>query len=101
MIQYVYMEKLTPNQLKTIRHIRNCLVHYGRSPSVREIMEMLGYKSPRSAALVIDSLIRQGIIKRDKDDTLRLLKDPEESKSHGRTVNLPLVGTVSDRKSVV
>ncbi len=97
MIQYVCMskEKLTLKQLKTIRHIRNCLVHYGRSPSVRGIMEILGYKSPRSASLVIDSLIKQGIIKRDKDDALRLLKDPEESKSHGRTVNLPLVGTVS------
>ena len=87
-------QKLTPKELKATRHIRNCLVHYGRSPSVREIMEVLGYKSPRSAALVIDSLIEQGIIKRDSDGDLRLLKDPEESKTHGRTVNLPLVGTV-------
>lgn len=87
-------QKLTPKESKTIRHIRNCLMHYCRSPSVREIMEVLGYKSPRSAALVIDSLIKQGIIKRDRDGALRLLKDPEETKTHGRTVNLPLVGTV-------
>lgn len=96
MIQYVYMskDKLTVNQLKALRHIRNCLVHHGRSPSVREIMEILGYKSPRSAALVINSLIEQGVIKRDGDGDLRLLKDPEETKTHGRTVNLPLVGII-------
>lgn len=87
-------EKLTSKQLKTIRYIRNCLMHYGRSPSVREIMEVLGYKSPRSAALLLNSLIKHGIIRRGQDGALRLLKDPEESKSHGRTVNLPLVGMV-------
>lgn len=96
MIQYVCMdkEKLTPKQLKTIKYIRNCLVHYGRSPSVREIRDILGYKSPRSAALILESLIKQGIIKRDQDDALRLLKDPKDSRTHGRTVNLPLVGMV-------
>ncbi len=96
MIQYVYMSKnkLTSNQLKAIRHIRNCLMHYSRSPSVREIMDVLGYRSPRSAALVLNNLIERGIIKRDESGALRLLKDPEESKSHGRTVNLPLVGMV-------
>jgi len=87
-------KQLTLNQLKVIRHIRNCLIRYGRSPSVREIMGVMGYKSPRSAALLIASLIDQGIIKRGQDGALRLLKDPEESKNHGRTVNLPLVGTV-------
>jgi len=87
--------KLNSKQLKTIRYIRNCLMHYGRSPSVREIMKVLGYKSPRSAALLINSLIKHGIIRRGQDGTLRLLKDLEENKSHGRTVNLPLVGMVS------
>ncbi len=69
-------------------------MHYSRSPSVREIMDVLGYKSPRSAALVLNNLIDRGIIRRDEGGALRLLKDPEESKSHGRTVNLPLVGIV-------
>lgn len=69
-------------------------MHYGRSPSVREIRDILGYKSPRSAALVLESLIERRIIKRTQDGTLRLLKDPEESRTHGRTVNLPLVGMV-------
>ena len=69
-------------------------MHYGRSPSVREIMEVLGYKSPRSAALILDGLIKQKIIKRAQDGGLRILKDPEESKIHGHTINLPLVGMV-------
>ncbi len=69
-------------------------MHYGRSPSVREIMNVLGYKSPRSAALVLDSLIEKGIIKRDEYNALHLLKNPKEGKGHGRTVNLPLVGMV-------
>lgn len=86
---------LTQKQLKAIQYIRNCLVHYGRSPSVREIMDVLDYKSPRSAALILESLIKQKIVKRHRDGALRLLKDIEDNKSHGRTVNLPLLGRVS------
>ncbi len=97
MIQCVCMitNELTAKQLKAIRHIRNCLIHYGRSPSVREIMDVLDYKSPRSAALVINSLIKRGILKREKNGSLRLLRDFNANKNHGRTVNLPLLGTVS------
>ena len=69
-------------------------MHYGRSPSIREIMHLLGYKSPRSVALILEGLIKQGIIKRGQDGALRLLKDPEENRTHGRTINLPLVGMV-------
>lgn len=87
--------KLNPKQLKAIKYIRNRLIHYGQSPSIREIMNALNYKSPRSAALILQSLIEQGIIRRRQDGDLRIVKDIEENESHGRTVNLPLLGTAS------
>lgn len=86
---------LNSKQIETVRHIRNYLVHSGQSPSVRVLMKALGYKSPRSAAIVINALIEQRIIKRRSDGSLQLLNDLEETSANARTVAVPLVGTVS------
>ena len=87
-------KKLTPKQLKAILYIRNSLAH-GRSPSVRDIQKELDYKSPRSAFLILESLMRQGIVNGRQNGNLQLLKDLEGSPSHERTVLVPLVGMVS------
>jgi len=88
------MEKLTENQLKALRYIRNALVHEGRSPSVRDVMEALGYNSPNSAALVVDSLIHMRLLRRRKDRKLQLLNDMDIDRVGERTREIPLVGTV-------
>jgi repressor LexA len=89
-------DKLTKKQLDTIREIRNWLVHKGRTPSVRELMAALGYKSPRSAALIIDELVQKKILAKRADGTLQLVKsDTGSDSTHARTVNVPLVGTVA------
>jgi repressor LexA len=82
-------------QMQAVRYIRNQLVHFGRSPSIRELQIALGYKWPRSAALILSSLISKGILKRGSAGELRLIKDPEEDKSHARTVDVPLVGRIA------
>ncbi len=86
---------LTSKQTDTLRHIRNWLMHKGRFPTVRELMNALKYKSPRSAALIIEELIQKGILKRRSNGDLQLIKDPESNLLHARTVDIPLVGTVT------
>lgn len=86
---------LSPKQLDAIRQIRNCMMHKGRLPSVRELMTALGYKSPRSAALIIDELVQKGILKKRSDGDLQLLKDPESNSAHAQTIDIPLIGLVT------
>jgi repressor LexA len=76
---------------EALRHIRNWLVHHGRSPSVRDLMRALKYNSPRSAALVLDRLIQAGIVRRRPDGALQLLKDPTDQAINPQTVEIPLV----------
>ena len=70
-------------------------MHHGRAPSVRDLMIALGYKSPRSASLIINDLIEKGFLKRRSNGTMQFVKDLEPDFSHARTVKVPLVGTVA------
>lgn len=87
----------TNRELEAIRHIRNYLMHYGRLPSVRDLMRELGYKSPRSAAIIIDSLIDKGILEKSKGGNLKLLINDglKDDVNHAETVDVPLVGSVA------
>lgn len=85
--------ELSSKERQALRFIRNSLVHKGKSPSVRELQAELGYNSPRSAALILESLIRRKCIERRSDWQIRLMRDLVEEKSHARTVLIPLVGT--------
>lgn len=87
--------KLTTKQVEAMRHIRNCIAHSGKSPSVRDIMRALNYQSPRSAVLVIDELINKGLLKKRENGSIQLVRDLEEKSYHAQTVNIPLVGTVA------
>jgi repressor LexA len=86
---------LTERELQAMRHLRNAIVHDGYSPSVRDLSRVLGYRSPRTAFLLLASLIEKGWLKRRSDGELQLQKDLPESKDHARTVEVPLVGTVA------
>jgi len=79
----------------TLRHIRNWIVHHGRPPSVRELMKLLGYSSPRSAAMVLSRLMTAGMIRRRPNGELQLLKDVENQPQNSQTVDIPLVGSVA------
>jgi len=87
--------QLNQKEAKAIRHIRNSIIHKGRTPSVRELMYALGYKSPHSATLLIKSLLEKGILRKRQNGDLQLVKDPRENIEHARTVSVPLVGTVT------
>ncbi|MFZ6006053.1 MAG: transcriptional repressor LexA [Nitrospirota bacterium] len=88
-------EQLSQKQADAVRCIRNWLMHKGVIPSVRELMTELGYKSPRSAALIIEELIQKGILRKRSNGDLQLIKDIDSDSVHARTVDIPLVGMVT------
>lgn len=58
-------------------------------------MEFMRYKSPHSAALVINRLIELGLLRRKTNGTLRIVKDIETELAGSQTVDVPLVGMVA------
>jgi len=86
---------LSNKELEAIRHIRNSIINNGKFPSVRELMVDLGYRSPRSAAVIIEQLLKKRIIRKKADGNLQLIKDFEIDQSRAQTVDVPLIGTVA------
>ena len=86
---------ITDKELGAVRQIRNMLMHKGYTPSVRELARLLGYRSPRSAAVIINSLISKRVLNRRPDGSLQLLKSIEADESQGQTVNVPLIGMIA------
>jgi repressor LexA len=56
---------LSDKDKKAFALIRNKIIHYGKSPTLSEINEVTGGKSPRSASLVVDRLIEAKMIKKN------------------------------------
>ena len=67
-------DALSPAERRAIREIHNSLMHRGRIPSVRELMTSLGYRSPRSTAVIYENLIEKGILRRKENGGLQLVK---------------------------
>lgn len=88
---------MIPNNLsdkdkKAFALIRNKIIHYGKSPTLSEINEVTGGKSPRSASLVVDRLIEAKMIKKE-GRSLKLVG--AHSTQSISTINVPLVGLVA------
>lgn len=88
-------ETLNERQIQALRHLRNAIVHNGYSPSVRELAGALGYKSPRTAFLVLQTLIEGGWIERRSSGELQLKRDMPGQKDHARTIQVPLISRVA------
>ena len=86
------LQHLNDKDKRAFALIRNKLAHYGESPSLREINEVTGGKSPRSASLVIDRLIKVGLIKKIGRQLILIGVPSNASIS---TVDVPLVGAVA------
>lgn len=87
-------QDISGKELKAVHQIRNSLMHKGRSPSVRELMSSMGYRSPRSATLIIDKLIKKGILRRKPDGTIQFMRNLDDDTARAQTVNVPLIGSV-------
>jgi repressor LexA len=86
------MRNLSDKDKKAFALIRNKIVHYGESPALREINEVTGGKSPRSASLVVDRLIAAGLIM--KNNRSLILTNTQLTNSIS-TVDVPLLGAVA------
>ncbi len=92
---YMQLDAITNKELEAVREIRNSLMRIGRIPSMRELMSSLGYKSPRSASLIIDKLIDKGVLRRKENGNLQFIRNIEEDTTRAQTVDVPLVGVVA------
>ena len=88
-------ELISSKESEAIREIRNSLMHAGRIPSMRELMSSLGYKSPRSASLIIDKLIKKGVLRRKESGNLQFIKTLDDDKTRAQTVDVPFLGAVA------
>ena len=89
------IDSITAKELEAVREIRNSLMHVGRIPSVRELMSSLGYRSPRSASLIIDQLVKKGVLRRKENGGLQFIKNLADDTSRAQTVDVPLIGMVA------
>lgn len=87
-------EPLKPREQRALVFIRNRIVHGLKAPTVRELADYLGFSSPRSAAVIIDRLIKKGFLRRKKaDKTLQILRMPPKQIEAEATTKIPLVGS--------
>ena len=99
-MQSVYLcmfYNLSDKELEALKIIRNSLVHQGRIPSVRELMIGLGYKSPRSSAVILKNLEEKEILRKKYDGSYQIVdfEIPEDYGSRAQTVKIPLIGSVA------
>ena len=89
--------QFSAKELETLKVIRNTLMTKGRVPSVRELMTELGYRSPRSAAVLMEQLEEKGVLKKKADGSMQLIEQRTgaDDRTHAQTVDIPLVGSVA------
>jgi len=88
-------QDISNKELEALREIRNSLMHRGRIPSIRELMTSMGYRSPRSAAVLYKNLIEKGALRRKRDGNLQLVNGIADESVRAQTVDVPLVGNIS------
>lgn len=84
-------------ETEAIRHIKNHLTYNGKMPSVRKLQNMLGYKSPRSASIILENLLDIGILKKDNGGNYAFVQNQilDSDNNQATTVDIPLLGTVA------
>lgn len=87
-------QELSAKSKEALKHIRNWIMKHSLMPSVRELMQEMDYKSPRSAMLLMAELEENGFLEKKSDGSYKMVKDLS-SKETARTVAVPLVGSVS------
>ena len=91
------LHTISKKELEAIKIIKKYIFDFGNMPSVRELMRELGYKSPRSAAVIITNLESKGILQKKEDGTLQLTEFDisENFGTREQTVKVPLLGNVA------
>lgn len=88
------MERITAKQEQIFKFLRTFTDEKGYPPSVREICQGIGLKSPSTVHAHLKALENAGYIKRDPNKTRAMLINETES-SGVHAVSVPLVGQVA------
>lgn len=86
--------ELSNSDKKAYNLIKKTLINEGRKPTLKEINEVTGGKSPRSASIVIDRLARIGLLKK-VGGNIRLAENLTNEQASIETIDVPLVGSVT------
>lgn len=84
---------LSNTEKKAYSLIKKILINEGRKPTLKEINEVTGGKSPRSASIVIDRLEKIGLLKK-VGSNLQLTENKTNDQISIETVDVPLIGSV-------
>ena len=84
---------LSPREIEALKEIKSALRHLGKFPSVRELMVVMGYRSPRSVSVILQKLEAKGFLQRDFRGNLQLVEEAEVFKNNVETIDVPIVGT--------
>lgn len=89
-------EKITPKQQEILEYIKEAILKKGYPPAVREICEAVNLKSTSSVHSHLETLERNGYIRRDptKPRTIEIIDDCFNL-ARREVVNVPLLGTVA------
>lgn len=88
--------KITSKQTEILEYIKECILKKGYPPAVREICAAVHLKSTSSVHSHLETLERNGYIRRDptKPRTIEIIDD-SFNLTRREVVNVPLVGTVA------
>ena len=95
-------EKTTKKQRELLSYIENFIRQNDFSPSYREIMKAMGYKSVSTVANHIDNLIERGYIKKGKSGIrmLEIVSVSSELDKHKKRLKRILASTCKHLQSV-
>ena len=94
--------KITDKQREILEYIKEMILKKGYPPAVREICEAVHLKSTSSVHSHLESLEKNGYIRRDptKPRTIEILDD-DFALTRRELVNVPVIGTVAARVPIL
>lgn len=88
--------KITAKQQEILEYIKSCILAKGYPPAVREICEAVHLKSTSSVHSHLETLEKNGYIRRDPTKPRAIeIMDDDFGLTRREVVNIPIVGTVT------
>lgn len=88
--------KITAKQQEILEYIKSCILAKGYPPAVREICEAVHLKSTSSVHSHLETLEKNGYIRRDPTKPRAIeIMDDDFALTRREVVNIPIVGTVT------
>ncbi len=88
--------RISDKQQQILEYIKECIINQGYPPAVRDICQAVGLKSTSSVHSHLETLEKNGYIRRDptKPRAIEIIDD-EFNLTRREMINVPIVGTVT------